>query len=62
MFGVDGGGLHDLAGRGQLVAGGQQAQADRLLGLLDDLDVGGHAAAPVDAVVDHSATTLSLIE
>ena len=51
---IDGGGLHDLAGRGQLVARFQQAQAQGLFGLLDDLDVGGDAAAPVDAVLDHS--------
>jgi hypothetical protein len=52
--GVDGGGFHDLAGRGQLVAGAQQTQAQGLLGLLRDLDVGGHAAVPVDAVLEHA--------
>ena len=51
---IDGGGFHDLAGRGELVARFEEAEAQGLLGLLDDLDVGGDAAAPVDAVRDHS--------
>ncbi|KUL57949.1 hypothetical protein ADL28_19380 [Streptomyces violaceusniger] len=50
------------AGRGQPVPGLQQPEAERLFGLLDDLQIGGDAAAPVDAVLDHpSITTLSLI-
>jgi hypothetical protein len=38
------------------------AEPQGLFGLLDDLYVGGDTAAPVDAVLDHSTTTLSLIE
>ncbi|GFN05718.1 hypothetical protein Smic_42740 [Streptomyces microflavus] len=49
---VDGGGLDDLAGGGQPVAGLQNAQAQGLLRLLDDLEVGRDAAAPVDAELD----------
>ena len=49
---VDGGGLDDLACGGQPVAGLQQAEAEGLFGLLDDLEVRGDAAAPVDAELD----------
>ncbi|PZX40574.1 hypothetical protein K373_02753 [Streptomyces sp. DvalAA-21] len=45
-------GLDDLAGRGQPVARLQHAQPERLLGLLHDLQIGGDAAAPVDAELD----------
>ena len=54
--GVDCRALHYLSGGGELVADQQQAQAQGLLGLLDELHVGGDAAVPVDAI--HEARAL----
>ena len=57
--GVDGQLADHLLDRRQLVAFPQQAQAEGLADLLDDLEVGGDARTTVQVELDHVSLTLS---